>query len=426
MSTRRPFRPWTWLGLLALAGCSAGSPDRAPVLETVHAAPLEFSVQGEGELRAVKSTALVVPGPAWTARQVAWMLPDGSRVAKGDLVARFSAAQSKQDLAQAQIDLERNALARLGKQADLADSQGKLGVDQTQVAGQLAIAQRYANAGPEAMARNDILDAIQDTHYLGVWQQILSWREQQSSRRGQAELAVLDAQRATYDTVEKQKKSDLDALELHAPHAGVLVLEKNWSQEVPHTGSSLYAGNPFGSLPDLSALEVQLAVPQIEAQGIRVGDEVELHPWGVPEQRVQARLTWVASAAQSRSRANPVKYLMMKAVVPEASATKYGWTPGQSFVGKIVLLRLAEGLSVPNVAVSSRGDVTTVEVLADGKVQPRPVTLGVRGATRVQVLKGLHPGDRVVIADAATAGQAPASSALTPASKIAPTTKVAP
>lgn len=420
-------RGWVPFALIALlAGCHGGASDDAPVLDVVHAGPLEFSVRGDGELRAVKSTALVVPGPTWTARQVAWMLPDGSPVAKGDLVARFSAEQSKQDLAQARIDLERNLLARLGKQGELADNAGKLGVDQTQVAGQLAIAQRYANAGPEAMARNDILDAVQDAHYLGVWRQILSWREQQSSRRGNAELAVLDAQHASYETVAAQKKSDLDALELRAPHAGVLVLEKDWSGEVPHTGGSLYAGNPFGSLPDLSALEVQLAVPQIEAQGIRVGDAVELHPWGTPEQSVRAKLTWMASAAQPRSRQDPVKYLMMKATVPEATAQKYGWTPGQSFVGTIILLKLDQGLSVPNVAINSQGDAATVEVFSDGAVHARAVTLGVRGATRVQVLSGLTDGEQVVLADAAAPAKAGSAPPATPPAAPAATTKAAP
>lgn len=412
----------TLLLATALVSCTGKTPEPT-ALETLHAAPLEFSVQGEGELRAAKSTALVVPGPAWTPRQITWMLDDGSPVAKGDLVARFSAEQSKQDLAQARIDLERNLLARLGKQAELDDSHGKLGVDLTQVAGQLAIAQRYANAGPEAMARNDILDAVQDAHYLGVRQGILQWRERQSSERGSAELAVLDAQHATFDTVAKQKKSDLDALELHAPHAGVLVLEKNWSGEVPHTGGSLYAGNPFGSLPDLGALEVQLAVPQIETQGIRVGDRVELHPWGAPDQHVQAKLSWVAAAAQSRSRQNPVKYLMMKAAVPADVARRYGWTPGQHFVGKIVLLKLERGLSVPNVAIGNDARGAGVEVLVDGKPQRRPVTLGVRGPTRVQVLGGLSEGDRVLL------GAGPAPSAPPPdappgstkaAAKVAP------
>ncbi|WP_324896331.1 hypothetical protein [Dyella sp.] len=411
-----------WLPVLlalGLAGCADPAPDAA-VLETVHAAPLEFSVQGEGELRAAKSTALLVPGPMWTPRQITWMLPDGSPVAKGALVARFSAEQSKQDLAQARIDLERNLLARLGKQAELDDSRGKLGVDLTQVAGQLAIAQRYANAGPEAMARNDILDAVQDAHYLGVRQGILQWREQQSSQRGNAELAVLDAQHATFDTVAKQKKADLDALELHAPHDGVLVLEKSWSGEVAHTGGSLYAGSPFGSLPDLAALEVQLAVPQIETQGIRVGDRVELHPWGAPDQRVTTTLSWVAAAAQSRSRQNPVKYLMMKAAVPADVARRYGWTPGQHFVGKIVLLKLARGLSVPNVALGSGEQGPSVQLLVDGRPQRRSVTLGVRGPTRAQVLDGLAEGDRIVLGAAATPPASAPGAPATPAGKVAP------
>jgi hypothetical protein len=326
------------------------------------------------------------------------MLPDGSTVKKGDLVARFSAEQSRQDLAQARIDLERNTLARATKQAELADKSGQLGVDLVQVAVQHAIAQRFASATLDAMARNDILDAVQDVHYLDVRQRILQWRQAQSASRGQAELAVLDAQRSSFDTVARQKKDDLEALELRAPHAGVLMLEKDWTDQVPHVGSSLYAGNSFASLPDLDALEVQLTVPQIEAQGIRVGDKVELHRWGLPAQTATSRISWVASAAQPRSRENPVKYLAMKMIVPSALARKYGWIPGQRFIGKIILLHVDHGFSVPNVALGHDGDGASVDVLVDGKVQQRRLKLGTRGATRTQVLEGLRPGDRVLLA----------------------------
>lgn len=398
-----------------LAACGSGEHDR-PVYERVHAAPLEFSVQGEGELRSVHSTPLLVPGQQWTPRQLNWMLPDGSPVTKGELVARFSAEQSRQDLAQAQIDLERNLLARATKQAELDDKHGQLGVDLSQVAGQLVIARRYANASELAVARNDILDAVQDEQYLDVRQQILESREQQSAQRGKAEMAVLDAQHSTYDTVATQKRGDLDALELRAPHDGVLVLEKDWSDQVPHVGSSLWAGNSFASLPDLSTLEVQLAVPQIEAQGIQVGDAVQLHPWGQPAQAVTAKLSWLAAAAQTRSRDNPVKYLSMKASVPADVARRYGWMPGQRFVGKIILLQLDKGLSVANVALSSDGDDASVQVLADGKLQRRTLRIGVRGATRSQVLDGLHEGDQVVLggggsAPAAASSASPAGAA---------------
>ncbi|MCX7512684.1 efflux RND transporter periplasmic adaptor subunit [Frateuria sp. STR12] len=394
-----------WPLLLALAAC--GSPPQADytVLEQARAGPLEFSVQAEGELRAVNATPLLVPGQQWTPRQLNWMLPDGSHVSRGELVARFSATQSKQDLAQARIDLQRNLLAHAGKQNELAGKRGQLDVDLIQVDGQLAIAQRYAHATLAAIARNDILDAVQDAAYLGVRRQILEWREQQSSARGKAELAVLDAQHDTFATVARQKQADLDALELRAPHDGVLVLQRNWSDELPHVGSSLWAGFTFANLPDLDALEVQLAVPQIESQGIAVGEAVALHPWGRPDERVTARLSWIAAAAQPRDRESPVKYLLMKAArVPGDAARRYGWTPGQRFVGTILLLKAARGMSVPNLALGGEGDAASVRVLSGGREVVRKLSLGVRGATRTQVLEGLHEGDRILLAGGKGAG----------------------
>lgn len=379
-----------------VGGCGHASADRT-ALEQAQAGPLEFSVRAEGELRSTRPTPLLVPGSQWTTRQLNWMLADGSTVAKGELIARFSAEQSKQDLAQARIDLERNTLARAIKQAELDDKSGQLGVDLAQVAVQRAIAARYANAPLEAMARNDILDAVQDVHYLDVRQHILQWRENQSASRGNAELAVLDAQRRSFDTVVKQKQDDLEALELRAPHAGVLMLEKDWSDQLPHVGSSLYAGNSFASLPDLDALEVQLIVPQIEAQGIQVGDAVELHRWGMPAQHVTSRLSWVAAAAQLRSSNSPVKYLAMKMTVPADVAQRLGWVPGQRFVGKVILLHVDRSFSVPNMALSRDDGASSVQVLAAGRVQTRELRLGVRGATRTQVLDGLQPGDRVLL-----------------------------
>src|SRR3546814_5197513 len=94
------------------------------------------------------------------------MLPEGSRVKKGELIARFSSDESEQDLAQALVDLQRNALARAAKDNELAIAQGRVGVDMAQVATQLGIARRYAGADLSTLARNDVLDAIEDVHYL--------------------------------------------------------------------------------------------------------------------------------------------------------------------------------------------------------------------------------------------------------------------
>ncbi|HEY3520069.1 MAG TPA: HlyD family efflux transporter periplasmic adaptor subunit [Rhodanobacteraceae bacterium] len=383
--------------LVSLLTACGRHADQPAISERVQAGPLLIAVQAEGELHAIKSTSLVVPGQQFSNRQLAWTLPDGSPVKKGELVARFSADRSKQDLDDALIDLQRNALTRAGKQSDLDDSQGKLEVTLAETDTQLDIAHRYAHATILAVARDKILDSVQDEHFLTRKEQITQWRLQQSGTRGAAELAVIDAQHATYALKAKQKRDDLGALEVRASHDGVLVLQDDWSGVKPSVGGTMWGGQNFASIPDTSSMEVELQVPELQAQGIAAGDAVVLHPAGAPDQQVSATLSWVADAALPKSRESPVKYISMKAGVPAAAALRYGWTPGQHFVARVILLDAKSALSVPNLAIANGTSGPFVRLSEGGKVIERMVTLGVRGAARAQVLRGLQPGDEVLL-----------------------------
>lgn len=380
------------VGML-VAAC--GSDEMPAASETVAQGPLTISVRGEGELRSAKPTPLNVPGKNWAQRQVEWMLPEGSLVKKGDVLARFVSPEGEQQLAQAMIDLQRNALARAAKESGLESAQGRVEVDLSRVAVQLGIAQRYAGADLSTVARNQVLDAIEDKEYLQVRQSVLQWQRDQSGVRGGAELAVLDAQRATFDMNAKTRKDDLEALELRAPNDGVLLLAANWSGDKPTVGANLRAGFEFGSLPDTSSMEVEIDLPQIEAQGVQAGDAVVLHPLGRPDQRIDSKLSWVASAAKVRNRESPVKYLSMRAPIPADAIARYRLIPGQRFAASVVLLDAKDAIAVPNVAIEQRDDRHWVQVKQGNDYVSREVKLGVRGTARSQVLSGLKPGDQV-------------------------------
>ena len=380
------------VGML-VAAC--GSDEMPAASETVAQGPLTISVRGEGELRSAKPTPLNVPGKNWAQRQVEWMLPEGSLVKKGDVLARFVSPEGEQQLAQAMIDLQRNALARAAKESGLESAQGRVEVDLSRVAVQLGIAQRYAGADLSTVARNQVLDAIEDREYLQVRQGVLQWQRDQSGVRGGAELAVLDAQRATFDMSAKTRKDDLEALELRAPNDGVLLLAANWSGDKPTVGANLRAGFEFGSLPDTSSMEVEIDLPQIEAQGVQAGDAVVLHPLGRPDQRIDSKLSWVASAAKVRNRESPVKYLSMRAPIPADAIARYRLIPGQRFAASVVLLDAKDAIAVPNVAIEQRDDRHWVQVKQGNDYVSREVKLGVRGTARSQVLSGLKPGDQV-------------------------------
>jgi HlyD family secretion protein len=389
---------------LAAAGC-AGDGGDAPVLERVDVAPAELVVYGEGSLASVTPTSLTVPGAQWSPRQLRWALPDGSWVKADEVVARFAAEQSKLSLATAMIDLQRNALARAGKRDELGDAQGKLTVDLVQVVGDLNIAHRFAGMTEAAVERDKIIDGVQDEHFLAFKQDTLNWRKDLSTTRGQAELALIDAQRATGDVLAKQSRDDLSALEVRAPHEGVMVLQADWSGEKPKVGAIMWAGNVFASLPDTERMNVEISLPQSEAQGIKEGAAVDLSPLGTPDQKIRSTISWVAAAAATRSRETPVKYLSMKATVPAEAMARYHWVPGQSFRATVFLLQADKAMTVPNIALTNSGDSASVLVRDGARSESRTVRLGVRGPSRTQILDGLKPGETIVI------GSGPAASA---------------
>ncbi len=387
--------PCLFAAVLGLCACHDDHPQAST--ETMQLHPLMLSVTGNGQLRAAKATALSVPGRDWDNRQLDWMLPEGARVKKGELIARFSSPEGRQALDKASVDLQRNALQRIAKEAELASAQGRVDVDLSEVATQLGIAQRYANADLSTLARNEVLDAVQDAHYLGERQDTLRWQRGQSGQRGAAELGVLDAQRATFDMTAKTRQRDMEALELRAPTDGVVLLETNWSDEKPMVGSTLYAGTPYGSLPDLAALEVEISLPQQQAQSARVGNRVELFPVGHPEQRFTTELAWIASAAKSLSRNDPVKYLPMRASIPSAVVKQLDLVPGQQLQARVVLLQADKAIDVPNIALGDDNGTAFVQVRQGSAFQRRKVSLGVRGPARTQVLSGLSAGDEVLL-----------------------------
>ena len=380
---------------LLLAACTHPAP-RGPV-EILRSGPIELVADADGELKSTKATPLPVPGPQWSQRQLIWMVADGSVVKSGQIVARFSAAQGKLQLAQAILDLQRNALAHAAKRGELDSAQGRVAVDLAQVATELGIARRYANTSLQMFARNKILDAVQDQRYLGDKQNVLEWKRGQSSKRSDTELAVLDAQRATFDLSAKSLQSSLDALELIAPHDGVVMFNANWSGDKPQLGANLWAGQEFASLPDSHALEIELALPQLDAQGVLAGDAVILYPVGRPAQALETRLSFVAGTAQVRSQESPVKYIQMKAPVSAADAVRRAWVPGQRFHARIFIRRAQCGFTIPNVALITESGHTYVAIQDSDRVQRREVVLGARGTARSEVTKGLTAGQRVLL-----------------------------
>jgi HlyD family secretion protein len=69
-----------------------------------------------------------------------------------------------------------------------------------------------------------------------------------------------------------------------------------------------------------------------------------------------------------------------------------------------VITGQAQGVTLPNAAVSGSGSISTVNVLRGGSTASRQVVVGLKGDSRTQIISGLNAGDQVVVTSTLPSG----------------------
>jgi hypothetical protein len=70
--------------------------------------------------------------------------------------------------------------------------------------------------------------------------------------------------------------------------------------------------------------------------------------------------------------------------------------PGMSASASIIVAQ-AQGVNVPNSAISGTGSIATVTLDKNGKQTQQQVAVGLRGTTRTQIVSGLRAGDQLAV-----------------------------
>nr|WP_315476539.1 secretion protein HlyD [uncultured Undibacterium sp.] len=384
------------LAALSLCSCGGdGSGDKL-ALETVTAKSWQEALVAEGEIKAASSTPLNVPGTGWDNRNLISMVPNGSLVEKGQVIARFDAAQARVKLSQAETDMLRKELMEIGVQATAELSRTELKSDSAKVEGDLSLSKRYANADLQIFAQNKILDTLADIGFLNHKQDYLKWKNTQIGARTQAEQAVITSQKDSVSlTIDQQRKS-LSALELVAPHQGVFLLKARWDGTLPQVGGKLWAGDEFGSLPDLDQQVARFSIAEGAAFGLKEGQTIKIRLSGTGTE-LNLKVTKVGKTASTKSRESPVKYSEFEAKIDQDMVKKFALKPGQAITGEVILLSADKVLTVPNISLVQEGSEYFVFLMEKSKMLKQKVELGMRGQIRSEIKSGLNIGAQLVL-----------------------------
>lgn len=385
-----PARPLGALALgaacVALAACgrdtaataSADRTDSTPPREVrvVPAAGVRVprTVNVTGTLAAEEQVVLAMKVPG---RLAELRVDLGTRVRRGEVVARLDPTDFRLRLEQAQAALEQ-ARARLGLPPQGTDDR----VDPAET----AIVRQARAVLDEARLTRDRMARLWDQQLIARAQldaavaaeRVAEGRYQDAIEEVRNRQAVL-AQRRTELELARQALADTV---LTAPVDGV-IRERRAS-----VGEFLVAGAPIATLVRVDPLRLILAVPERAAADVRVGQEVQVTVEGDPTVH-RGRVVRLSPAIHEANRT-----LTVEAEVPnERGALR----PGAFARARIVLGAARPAVFVPASAVVIFAGVEKVLTVADGRIAERRIVTGRREGDRVEVVEGLSAGEPVVV-----------------------------
>ncbi len=262
---------------------------------------------------------------------------------------------------------ERVAQGQLLAEIDTADLQARLDAQVAaleEARARLSIAEKNRDNGLKLRQQGFISQNALDTTQ-SAW-------EAAAAAVKSAEAQVRLARNATQDAV------------VRAPIEGIV------ARRAVHPGEKVGVDGELFTLVDLARMEVEAPVPAAEVPGLRVGQVASLRVDGFGEREFAGRLERINPTASPSSRAITV-YLSV--------SNRDGMLRGGMFAkGSLVLDRGESAPVIPATALREEAGQAFVLTIENGKLERRPVTLGLKDeqAGVVQVRSGLEKGATVV------------------------------
>jgi RND family efflux transporter MFP subunit len=391
-----------WISLVG------GRPD-VPTL-VVSKAAFARLVAAEGNLEAAEATPVTAPIDAQGQLKVAWLVPDGTPVKAGDVIVRFDPSEMERSLRDGQSDETATRSRIVGMRAETGGAIRNLERDAALAREELRGADRYKVDDPDVFSRQEIIrseiDRTLATQRIDTADQVRSIRQDVAK----VDLDLLDIERRKAGIAIDRASKGLEALEIKAPHDGILVYKRDWRGDITRIGDTVWPGEPVGEIPELKTMQARVYVLEADAGGLTKGLSATVVVEAHPAVTYRAKIKKVDTLAKRRTGWIPVQY---SGATLELDATDPAvMKPGQRVRAVLALDARPDAFSVPRNAIFEKNGKKIVYKLDGRAFVPVEVELGPAAVGRVVVEKGLAKGDEIALSDPlAAAGEAQANSA---------------
>jgi multidrug efflux pump subunit AcrA (membrane-fusion protein) len=356
-------------------------------------------VRCRGQLMAHRSEQLAAPLDV-ADLQIVWQAPAGGEVKKDQPVIRFDPSRTQQDLKEktAALNQAQSTLDQAVAQARITDDQDKL---------DLATAKYTVEKAKLEASKQAIMSVIQGEESqidLGLAEQKLRVQQAAMLTHGKIAESKISAFERARDTAKGQvelTQSHLALMELKSPLNGVINYMPNYSQGWMNAqpfkiGDHAAAGQILAEIPDLSTLEMESKVEEVDRGRIAVGSTVLVHVDAFPEKVIPAKISSITPLTeQSFNEWPPTRSFRAFASLQKPDSRM---RPGMNAGADLVEKRLPDAISIPAKALFTINGNPAVYVKTNGQYVPTRVQVIARNPDEVAV-QGIAGGTMVALAE---------------------------
>jgi HlyD family secretion protein len=379
--------------LCLAAGCSQKEPQETEPVAPVKTAPVQRAsmqriIKAWGILHAVDQASVM---PKISAPVHEFYVNRGDHVRKGQLLAL----------------LENRDLAAAAAESRALYDQAEAGYRNTTAA---SLPEEIAKAQAEVQSAKEALDAAQNLYESRkelLRQGALARRSLDEANvsyvqaRNQYEIAErhLDSLAKVGKEMEiKQAQAQLDAAKgrhqgaetqleysrITSPINGVI------AERPLYAGEMANAGSPLLTIMDISRVVARANVPSDQLHFLKVGDPAIITT-ADSSGELHGKITVVSPALEADSTTAEVWV--------EGPNPGERFRPGSSVQVSMLAETVQDALAIPAAAMmpSPEGSATVMVVGSDSLAHERQVEIGIRETDKVQVIKGLEPGEQVIV-----------------------------
>jgi multidrug resistance efflux pump len=344
-----------------------------------------------GEISAVEAADIMVPRtPTWQVA-IRWMEADGADVKAGQKVLELDNSQFVASLEASRLTASRNRkeLERQQAQNEVLLAEKSFEAESRRIAFEKAAID--ADVAAELLSDRELQDRRLARDRTRV-EFDKAKEELAAARRGcEADLAVARIALTKAESELNVAEQAISALTVTAPRAGVLeIREHPWQGRKFQIGDSAWAGLVVMRIPDLSRVQVEAQVFDVDDGVVRPDAEAICTLDTYPDLRIKGRVTNVTAIANETAR-NAQRRVFRATIALEQPPTDK-LLPGMSVRAEVAAGTQRDVLIAPRAALEIDAGGARVWL---AKGEPAPVELGECSALECVVRSGVTDGARL-------------------------------